>query len=373
MDDPVSQLENEDVLGSWSDNPAEPSDDEDVVMSDEETWNRDLEGKRTKWLEIVNKYNEHCKIWLRSVLAISDSLLGQGTTVWEGKVESTHSLVDKVVVVKDSWNDPLRKYTEGMILHILEQHGIEGVPMLVSEQQVKTLIRDPKHPHTTVNHSTHFLFSALPRDSSFQLQVLSRLVSQPVGQLILEFSSIGELLVAFLDHIITHKNALEVAGILHRDSLCQRIRNLKWRGVLGDWGYAVPISASSATTPSDTSSVDVPCCDGPPTLPIEADVPDPSIQYDNRVPARKIDSHDAPTLVPVTHLTANDDIVLLMGTNNPDDDSRKTIDLCPLYRTVSSTIFIKFTKLTSEVNLGNMVVDVVGAARNGWSWTTSGT
>ena len=205
MDDPVSQSENEDAPSSRSDNLVEPSgsDDEEADGSDEETWKRDSGGKRTKWLEIVDKHNEHCKIWLRTVLAISDSLLGQETTVWEGEVESTRSLVDKVVVVKDSWTDPLRKYTEGMILHILEQHGIEGVPTLVSEQQVKTLLRDPKRLRTTVNHSTHFLFLALPRNSSFQLRILSRLVSQPVGKLILEFSSLGELLVAFLDHIVS--------------------------------------------------------------------------------------------------------------------------------------------------------------------------
>ena len=132
-----------------------------------------------------------------------------------------------------------------------------------------------------------------------------------------------------------------------RESLCQKIRNLKRRGVLGDWGYAVPVAAPSATTPSDTSNVDMPCSDGPPTSLIND--PEPSVQYDNRVPAWKIDSHDTPTLVPVVDLTANDDIVLLTGTDNPDDNPRKTIDLSPLYQTVNSTIFIELTKLTRDV------------------------
>ena len=74
----------------------------------------------------------------------------------------------------------------------------------------------------------------------------------------------------------------------------------------------------------------------------------------NAVPAAQFAAHfrhgaAQELLVNLGDLTANDDIVLLMGTDNPDDDPRKTIDLCPLYRTVSSTIFIEFTELTSEV------------------------
>ena len=109
---------------------------------------------------------------------------------------------------------------------------------------------------------------------------------------------------------LAHKNALEVAGVLHRDvspsnlffgkarnrtdhsihmehlpdedreRLCTEIRNLKWRGILGDWGYAVPVVTPLATTPSDSSSKQ-----------------ESFVQYDNRVLARKIDSRDVPTLV----------------------------------------------------------------------------
>ena len=132
-----------------------------------------------------------------------------------------------------------------------------------------------------------------------------------------------------------------------RKRLCEKIRNLKWQGILGDWGYAVPIATSSATTPSDaTSDVDVHRSDAPPTSPIDADGSDPSAQYDNRVPARKIGSHDAPSLIPVSDLTADDDIILLMGTDDPEDDPCQTIDLCPLYWTVSQIILIELTELT---------------------------
>ncbi|KAN0074462.1 hypothetical protein V8E55_011874, partial [Tylopilus felleus] len=166
-------------------------------------WDSPNPDSKTKWIEIINKHGQHRKVWLKSVLVVSDSLLGQRTTVWEGELEVDSSPINKCVMIKDSWTDLLRKYTEGMILHILEQHGIEGVPMLVSEQQVKIPLRDPTHPNTMVNHSMHFLRSALPPNSSFQLWVLSHLISQPVGKLTLEFSSLGELLIAFLDYVVS--------------------------------------------------------------------------------------------------------------------------------------------------------------------------
>ena len=159
---------------------------------------------RTKWVKIIDKDGNCHKIWLRNMLDISNSLSGQGMMVWEGKLESESGKVDDPqVIVKDSWTDPLRKYTEGMILHRLEQHQIEGVPTLVSEEQVKTSLCDSKHLNTMVNHSTHFLHSVLPQGSVFDLQILSRLVSRPVGKLIIEFSSLRELLIGYLDHIVS--------------------------------------------------------------------------------------------------------------------------------------------------------------------------
>jgi hypothetical protein len=199
-DDHASPLDSEGALcpgsessdtGSWE------LDNEEAEQNDEHSQER----KGNKWVEITNMHSRHFTVWLKSVLAISDGLVGQGTTVWEGEIDPMNG--DKpAVVVKDSWIDPLRKYTEGMILHILEQHHIEGIPILVSEEQVETQLRTPDHPHPVVNSSTHFLFSALPSDTSFHLCLLSRLVTRPVCNLILEFSSLGELLVTFLDYTV---------------------------------------------------------------------------------------------------------------------------------------------------------------------------
>ncbi|KAF8842571.1 hypothetical protein BDN67DRAFT_979440 [Paxillus ammoniavirescens] len=153
--------------------------------------------------------------------------LGSARDLDSGRAVAGNLKVD--VAVKDLWIDPLRKYTEGMILHRLNQHMIEGIPQLVDEQQVQAQhypVPGPSLPVMT-NHSTHTLRSMLRHDystSNYHLQVLSRLVTQPVGILVTEFSCLGELLVAFLDYIVgtsdraaAHKYALQKASVLHWD------------------------------------------------------------------------------------------------------------------------------------------------------------
>ena len=139
---------------------------------------------------------------LRRLLFISDNLFSRGTTVWEGmmKMRGTSSMQTRQVAVKDSWIDPLRKYTEGKVLSILNACKIEGVPTLIHEEQVKA--HDPSASH--INCSTHLLRAYLSRykTSPYYLHVLSRIITHPVGDLITEFSCLGELLVAFLDYVV---------------------------------------------------------------------------------------------------------------------------------------------------------------------------
>ncbi|KAI6000082.1 hypothetical protein EDD15DRAFT_2362646 [Pisolithus albus] len=293
---------------------------------------------------------------LDRVLFISDNLFGRGTTVWGGIIRDKRSETGGQVAVKDSWIDPLRKYTEGRILSILNAHEIEGVPMLIHEQQVKApSLATVANP--LVNSSTHFLRVHLSRfkTSPYFLRVLSHIMTQPIGALITEFSCLGELLVAFLDYVVAHKNAVEVAHILHRDislfnlflasvtqrsdhksfvermtglsteaqvELCGRIAKLKQRGVLGDWGYAVPTSEHSSTANSDADhSSDA---SDPPTSPIEMVSQTASKTITNAVPR----------LVSISDLTRDDDIVVAMGPQSEtESDLCETIDSCPLYHT----------------------------------------
>lgn len=147
------------------------------------------------------------RIALTKLLFISDTLLGRGTTVWQGETKKSEALkVPKSVAVKDTWIDPLRKYTEGAILRILNKAGIEGVPLLIYEGQVSTKVCDNDGNQTTVNNSTHSVRAVLERyacsEGTFQLRVLYRLVTEPVGSLVTDFRSLAELIVAFLDFVV---------------------------------------------------------------------------------------------------------------------------------------------------------------------------
>ncbi|KAF9227896.1 hypothetical protein BS17DRAFT_813772 [Gyrodon lividus] len=204
--------------------------------------------------------------------------------------------------------------------------------------------------------------------------VLSRLITQPVGVLITEFSCLGELLVAFLDYIVAHKYALQTAGVLHRDisliNLLLAFRKTKrtnyqmfkdllkaeaWKrlrdkldcltrqGILADWGYAVPVSLDTATGPTNKVVPDMPepaaamATDkyapySPPQTPTDSLAGDQ--ESDNCVSVKKIGSaSEAIQVVPVSELAMDDEIVLLMGTSNPENDLRHMINSSPLHHT----------------------------------------
>lgn len=247
----------------------------------------------------IAKQNKTYNILVDTLLFSSGSLHSRGTTVWSGKV--TIDEKEQEVVVKDSWIDPLRRYTEGRVLKMLKKAGVHGVPTLTHEQQVRTL-----HPVTReiVNHSTHIFRTLLSGSSepSYYLRVLSRLVSRPRGYPIFDFNSLAELLVALVDCLggaskpvspepkhsllVVHRNALRRAGILHRDislfnlllvlaihndlgedflgalqvepekaELQGKIQKLSRRGLLCDWGYAVPTGDTEDFTQGDVSGI----------------------------------------------------------------------------------------------------------------------
>ena len=184
---------------------------------------------------------------------------------------------------------------EGRILKMLEKAEVKGVPILVHEQQVQT-----PHPITRefVNHSMHTLRTLLCGSSqaSYYLHVLSRLVSKPRGYPIFNFNSLAKLLVGLIDCLCgaseplsrtaanlclaAHHDALKRAHILHhdislfnlllilamhsdvgegfldrvlkgpeKDVVRAKIQKLSRRGLLADWGYAVPTDDSRSGNP----------------------------------------------------------------------------------------------------------------------------
>lgn len=156
--------------------------------------------------------SETTTIKLESLLFISDAMHGRGTTVWSASMDfklndSESPPTRRYVVVKDSWIDPLRKYSEGYILATLNDTGIVGVPTLLHEYQVQG--PHPARPDEQFNCSTHLIRALLPAPNRnamgrrYQLRVLSRLVTSPAGLSILKFRSLGELLVVFIDYALS--------------------------------------------------------------------------------------------------------------------------------------------------------------------------
>jgi len=90
--------------------------------------------------------------------------------------------------------------------------------------------------------------------------------------------------------------------------LCTRIGDLKWHGLLGDWGYAIP-GAECITTTIANSEIDQPP-DGAhaPTLPVETPAEfNHSVESSNCVPVMPVDSTNASTsLTLVSDLTKED-------------------------------------------------------------------
>ena len=96
----------------------------------------------------------------------------------------------------------MRKYTEGSILAKLNDVKVEGVPQFIHEQQVET-----PHPSCPgmINYSTHTLHTLMHRntDHHYHLCVLCHLITQPVCASVMEFSSLAELLVLFIDYVLS--------------------------------------------------------------------------------------------------------------------------------------------------------------------------
>ena len=166
------------------------------------------------------------EVTIDNLLFISDVMHGRGTTVWDGSMELDDSNLEKTwprtwrgIVIKDSWIDPLRKYTEGTILKMLNAAGVVGVPTLIHEEQVKA-------PHPTqlgllFNNSTHLLRALLSKANcnadqhQYQLRVLSRLITTPIGTEVLKFNSLAELLVVFINYVLSKSRFADLLILLN--------------------------------------------------------------------------------------------------------------------------------------------------------------
>ena len=140
-----------------------------------------------------------------------------------------------------------------------------------------------------------------------------------------------------------HRKFMRHLTDAERDALCGRIGSLSRRGVLADWGYAVPDSEPTVINAETATEL---------SLQILGD----SAESTNHVPVVHVTFKDAlPSLKSVPELNEEDDIVLSMGTSK-ENSSRPSIDSSPLYRTVCSIVATKQFKFKQQY-LGDMVMD----------------
>ena len=119
-------------------------------------WGKD--GKKCVLVAWHGDSVEGGEVVLDKLIFISDALHGCGTTIWAVLMyppSSQPQQPPRQIIVKDSWIDPLQKFTEGSILVKLNEAGVRGVPKLLLEQQVQG--PHPLHPNIKVNQSTHLL------------------------------------------------------------------------------------------------------------------------------------------------------------------------------------------------------------------------
>ncbi|KIK19916.1 hypothetical protein PISMIDRAFT_106732 [Pisolithus microcarpus 441] len=242
-------------------------------------------------------------VFLDQLIFISDALHGRSTTIWAGSTKDPTSQTSQwQVIVKDSWIDPLWRFTEGCLLARLNDVGVEGVPWPIHKQQVQG--PHPSHGGVKINMLTHLLCKLLLQldNHQYQLHVLSCLLTELVGMQLMLFPSLAQLLIAFIDYVLTHKDAIDKAKVLHHDisllnlllihwspsinddccldflidlppetceHLQDKIQGLPYRGLLADWGYAVPLDVP-APDPEHIpkASPSTPPHNAPPTSPI---------------------------------------------------------------------------------------------------------
>ncbi|KAJ7883300.1 hypothetical protein B0H13DRAFT_1721285 [Mycena leptocephala] len=142
-------------------------------------------------------------------LFISDVIRGRGTVCWHAR----HDGQD--FVIKDTWTDASRPYTEAEIL--LKAKDIEGVPKVVAETIVKVNGVDGRTHNLRSNITPTTSGKLHEKCSNIEKRIHRRLVLTPFGHALSTFASRKELTSIFIDVVEAHRDLSQKANILHRD------------------------------------------------------------------------------------------------------------------------------------------------------------
>ncbi|KDR76375.1 hypothetical protein GALMADRAFT_268015 [Galerina marginata CBS 339.88] len=161
---------------------------------------RTPDGRR--YITVDNKMYE-----ITETVFISDSIRGRGTVCWRVRRDGVE------YVIKDSWADMSRVYTEADILK--RAQGIEGVSQIVAEEIVKV---DGEDDTTARIRAIINAKKYKKADWLKQLEVRAhrRIVTTPFAIGLAHFSTKKELISVFIDAIRAHHRLVE-KKILHRD------------------------------------------------------------------------------------------------------------------------------------------------------------
>ncbi|KAF8461314.1 hypothetical protein JB92DRAFT_3072201 [Gautieria morchelliformis] len=177
----------------------------------------------------------------------SPSFVGRGTICWLAvKLEDPHSLF----VIKDAWISRAELAggeSEGSLLRHAQSKGIvEGIAQLEHFEEV-TRSNDPNDLDTILRNRQ----VDTPAAEDLKLdRVHTRIVLRTYGKRLEFFKSKQELLFAFRDAVLAHRELHEVAGILHRDiSMGNILINSGGtegnRGILIDFDHAIRVGDTS--------------------------------------------------------------------------------------------------------------------------------
>ncbi|KIJ37513.1 hypothetical protein M422DRAFT_33638 [Sphaerobolus stellatus SS14] len=181
--------------------------------------------------------NQHYTV--QSTIFQSPVYVGRGTFCWlVRRVGDKKSLY----VIKDAWiaQDLPGKESEGFLLKLANDKGVTlGIPLFQSSED----IRQGDDPDTILLNRK---ISNPSREYLKLDRVHTRVVMKAYGKTLDQFSSRKELILAFHDAVLAHRNLHQIAGILHRDI---SIRNILIdshgvegsRGILIDFDNAVRV------------------------------------------------------------------------------------------------------------------------------------